>query len=199
METYRWSGKQLKFRAMKKLLVALAVAVSEIVLGQRVEMSPTFIGYFEAFNEEFDIKNTWRFYDNRATNSFNMPAMSFIEPEDSLDYLEIIDFDKKYFYRQFRREDGTLFQQHVPMLKIYQVGDIKSCLVELLDKDGIPVPVIISIRMNELKNLNKYSGKQCIMFITQHEGGGVEGKLYNVPCFNTINGETGYGNLSVRF
>jgi hypothetical protein len=128
-----------------------------------------------------------------------MPAMSFIEPEDSLDYLEIVDFDKKYFYRQFRREDGTLFQQRSPMLKIHQDGDINSCLVELLDNDGIPVPMIISFRLDELKKLNQYSGANCIMFITQHKGGGVEGKIYNVPCFNTINGETGYGNLSVEW
>jgi len=184
---------------MKKLLVVLAVAVSGFVVGQRIEMSTTYIGFFEAFNEEFDIKNTWRFYDNSDTNSFNMPALMFIEPEDSLDYIEIVDFDKKYFYRQFRREDGTLFQKRVPMLKIHQDGDIKSCLVELSDKDGISMPMIISIRMNELKKLNEYSGQNCIMFITQHKGGGVEGKIYNVPCFKTINAETGYGNLSVKF
>mgnify|MGYP001128764559 CR=1 FL=1 len=184
---------------MKKLLVVLAVAVSGAVAGQRIEMSTTDIGFFEAFNEDFDIENTWRFYDNKDTNSFNMPALAFIEPEDSLDYLEIVDFDKKYFYRQFRREDGTLFQQKVPMLKIHQDGDIKSCLVELLDNDGNAIPMIISIRLNELKKLDEYSGKNCIMFIKQHKGGGVEGKIYNVPCFNTINGETGYGNLSVKW
>ena len=65
---------------MKKLVVVLAVVMSGFVVGQRIEMSTTYIGFFEAFNEEFDIKNTWRFYDNSDTNSFNMPALMFIEP-----------------------------------------------------------------------------------------------------------------------
>jgi len=34
METYRWSGKQLKFRAMKKLLLVFTVAVSGFVVSQ---------------------------------------------------------------------------------------------------------------------------------------------------------------------
>lgn len=44
---------------MKKLLVVLAVAVTGFVAGQRIEMSTTDIGFLDAFNEEFDIKNTW--------------------------------------------------------------------------------------------------------------------------------------------
>lgn len=40
-------------------------------------------------------------------------------------------------------------------------------------------------------------GPYCVMFVTQHESGGVEGKLYNFGQFNSVN-KTGYGNISVK-
>jgi hypothetical protein len=182
---------------MKKLVFVFTIAVSNLVFGQRIEMSTPKIFGFEALNEEFDIRNTWAFFDNSATNSFNMPFSRWIQVDESMNYLEIIDFNKKIFYRTFMKENGELFEQEVPMIEIYEDGDIKSCLVQLLDSKGLPVNTIISIRMNELRKTDM-EGPYCIMFVTQHESGGVVGKLYNFGQFNSVN-KSGYGNISVKW
>jgi hypothetical protein len=82
------------------------------------------------------------------------------------------------------------------MLEIYEHGDIKSCMVQLLDSKGLPVNTIISIRMNELREMDT-EGEYCIMMATQHESGGVVGKLYGFGQFNSVN-KSGYGNISVK-
>ena len=182
---------------MKKLILILSIAACHVVLGQRIEMSTPKIFGFEALNEEFDIRNTWAFFDNRATNSFNMPFSRWIQVDESMNYLEIIDFNKKIFYRTFMKENGEIFEQEVPMIEIYEDGDIKSCLVQLLDSKGLPVNTIISIRTNDLRRTDM-GGPYCIMFVTQHENGGVAGKLYNFGQFNSVN-QSGYGNISVKW
>ena len=72
---------------MKKLILILSIAACHVVLGQRIEMSTPKIFGFEALNEEFDIRNTWAFFDNRATNSFNMPFSRWIQVDESMNYL----------------------------------------------------------------------------------------------------------------
>lgn len=182
---------------MKKLILILSIAASHVVLGQRIEMSTPKIFGFEALNEEFNIRNTWAFFDNRGPgSSFNMPFSRWIQVDESMNYLEIIDFNKKIFYRTFMKENGELFEQEVPMIEIYEDGDIKSCMVQLLDSKGLPVNTIISIRMNELRQMDT-EGPYCIMIATQHESGGVVGKLYNFGQFNSVN-KSGYGNISVK-
>jgi hypothetical protein len=181
---------------MKKLVFVFTIAVSNLVFSQRIEMSTPAIFGFEALNEEFDIRNTWAFFDNRATNSFNMPFSRWMQVDESMNYLEIIDFNKKIFYRTFMKENGELFEQEVPMIEIYEDGDIKSCMVQLLDSKGLPVNTIISIRMNELREMDT-EGEYCIMMATQHESGGVVGKLYCFGQFNSVN-KSGYGNITVK-
>ena len=189
---------------MKKLVFVFTIAVSNLVFSQRIEMSTPAIFGFEALNEEFNIRNTWAFFDNRGPgSSFNMPFSRWMQVDESMNYLEIIDFNKKIFYRTFMKENGELFEQEVPMLEIYEHGDIKSCMVQLFDSKGLPVNTIISIRMNELRRMDTEGpagykeGPYCIMIATQHESGGVVGKLYCFGQFHSVK-RSGYGNITVK-
>ena len=151
---------------MKRIVILVFLGVVSSVFGQRLSFNIT----NDSIDNEFYLtKINSEILETITIESFNFNVD--INFEDGYYFLEKED-EKALLYLKKNDEftisfDANNFQKSLSFSGKRGAGRntyIHSKSSELLDKDGIPVPMIISIRMNELKKLNEYSGQNCIYF-----------------------------------